>query len=253
MSDIKNILTQIKSLAGTVDVFIPSMNQTIKVQQLSVKQCKDLINMPQNILNAQYAFFRKFYNILKENASEYVDQFNIVDRVPLCITLRSKSLNKYQDINLTDILPLIPNIKYDLVAPTITTDNYIFETKIPTLKSEDIFNKFVINNYKLTSDAKVEELEQLSQEVFGELAVIEICKYISHITIRKEDIDIDMEQLSPMQRKEIVENIQLDELRDVIDFNNKVHTVEAAYTNYTLEGKEQPIQIEIGPDFFIFI
>ena len=137
MSDIKNILTQIKSLAGTVDVFIPSMNQTIKVQQLSVKQCKDLINMPQNILHAQYAFFRKFYNILKENASEYVDQFNIVDRVPLCITLRSKSLNKYQDINLTDILPLIPNIKYDLVAPTITTANYIFYILIQTLKSEE--------------------------------------------------------------------------------------------------------------------
>lgn len=254
MSDIKNILTQIKSLAGTVDVFIPSLNQTVKVQQLSVKQCKDLINMPQNILHAQYAFFRKFYNILKENASEYADQFNIVDRVPLCITLRSKSLDKYQDIKLSsDILPLIPTIKYDLVAPTVTTENYIFETKIPTLKSEDIFNKFVMTNYKLSTDVNIEEMQQLSQEAFGELAVIEICKYISHITIRKEDIDIDMESLSPMQRKEIVENIQLDELRDVIDFNNKVHTVEAMYTNYTIDGKEQSVQLEIGPDFFIFI
>lgn len=251
MSDIKNILSQIKALTDNVDVYIPSQKNTIKIKQLSVKQCKDLINMPQNILHAQYSFFRKFYNILKENAADYVDSFNIVDRVPIILTLRAKSLNTYQDVNLNDIIALIPTIEYDLIAPTITTDNYIFTLKIPTLQSEDIFNKHIINTYKLSKGVQLEDVESLSQEIFGELAVLELSKYISHITIRKEDIDINMEELSPTQRKEIVENIQLDELKDVVAFNNKVHTVEAAYTNYTIGEKN--IQIDIGPDFFVFI
>lgn len=60
-----------------------------------------------------------------------------------------------------------------------------------------------------------------------------------------------MEKLSPLQRKEIVESIQLDELKDVVEFNNKVHNVESNYTNYTIGDKN--IQLEIGPDFFVFI
>ena len=252
MSDIKNILTQIKSLSDQIDVYLPSLGKTVKIKQLTVKQCKDLINMPQNMLHAQYAFFRKFLNVLKENATEYVDEMNIVDRVSAIITLRAKALNKYNDIDLSEIVKQIPTIDYNLIAPTITTDNYIFTLKIPTLKSEDIFNNHIIKTYKLNKEnMQLDEMQLLSQEIFGELAIIELCKFISHITIRKEDIDIDMEQLSPTQRKEIVENIQLEELKDVVEFNNKVHDVESNYTNYVVGDKN--IQLEIGPDFFVFI
>ena len=252
MSDIKNILTQIKSLSDDVDVFIPSLGKSIKIKQLTVKQCKELINMPQNILHAQYAFFRKFLNILKENAPDYVDQMNIVDRVTVMITLRAKALNKYNDIDLSDVVKQFPNVEYNLVAPTITTENYIFTLKIPTLKSEDIFNSHIIKTYKLNKEnVQIEEIQLMSQEIFGELAIIELCKFISHITIRKEDIDVDMEKLSPTQRKEIIESIQLDEMKEIVEFNNKVHNVESNYTNFTVGDKN--IQVELGPDFFVFI
>lgn len=252
MSDIKNILTQIKSLSDDVDVYIPSFGKTIKIKQLTVKQCKDLINMPQNILHAQYSFFRKFLNILKENAPEYVDSMNIVDRVSAIITLRAKALQKYNDIDLSEIVKLIPTVTYDLIAPTITTENFIFTLKIPTLKSEDVFNSHIIKTYKLNKEnMQLEEMQLLSQEIFGELAIIELCKFISHITIRKEDIDIDMEKLSPTQRKEIVETIQLEEMKDVVEFNNKVHDVESNYTNFMVGDKN--VQLDIGPEFFVFI
>ena len=251
MSDIKNILSQIKALSDTVDVYLPSQKKTVKIKQLTVKQCKELINMPQNILHAQYSFFRKFLSILRENAPEYVDDMNIIDRVSAIITLRAKALSKYNDIILDDIIKLIPSVEYDLIAPVVTTNNYRFILKIPTLLSEDIFNSFIIKHYKLTKDIKIEEIETLSQEIFGELVIIELCKYISHITIIKENMEIDMEKLSPLQRKEIVESIQLDELKDVVEFNNKVHNVESNYTNYTIGDKN--IQLEIGPDFFVFI
>ena len=250
MADIKNILKEIKSLNDDVDVFIPSMNQAVKIKQLSVKQCKELINMPQNILHAQYAFFRKLYNILKENAPEYADQFNIIDRVCIILSLRAKALDTYQELSLSkDVIPNLPNITYNLLAPVITTKNYTFTLEIPTLKSEDVFNKFIMNTYKLDKDFKLENVETLTQEIFGELAVIELCKYVTHISIPSQDMEIDMQTLSPTQRKEIIESIQLEELQEVVDFNNKTHVVEASYANV----KDKNIQIDIGPDFFVFI
>ena len=252
MSDIKNILSQIKSLSDDVDVYLPSFGKSVKIKQLTVKQCKDLINMPQNILHAQYAFFRKFLNILKENAPDVVDDMNIVDRVSAIITLRAKALNKYNDIDLSEIVKQIPTISYDLVVPTVVTENYTFTLKIPTLKSEDIFNSYIIKTYKLNKEnMQLEEMQLMSQEIFGELAIIELCKFISHINIHKKDIDIDMEKLSPTQRKEIIENIQLEEMKDVVEFNNKVHDVESNYTNFTIGDKN--VQLDIGPDFFVFI
>ena len=98
---------------------------------------------------------------------------------------------------------------------------------------------------------QLEEMQLMSQEIFGELAIIELCKFISHINIHKKDIDIDMEKLSPTQRKEIIENIQLEEMKDVVEFNNKVHDVESNYTNFTIGDKN--VQLDIGPDFFVFI
>ena len=250
MSDIKNILSQIKSLSDDVDVYLPSFGKSVKIKQLTVKQCKDLINMPQNILHAQYAFFRKFLNILKENAPDVVDDMNIVDRVSAIITLRAKALNKYNDIDLSEIVKQIPTISYDLVVPTIVTENYTFTLKIPTLKSEDIFNSYIIKTYKLNKEnMQLEEMQLMSQEIFGELAVIELCKYVPHISIPSQDMEIDMQTLSPTQRKEIIESIQLEELQEVVDFNNKTHVIEASYANV----KDKNIQIDIGPDFFVFI
>lgn len=252
MSDIKNILKEIKQLNDSIDVFIPSLKQTIKIKQLSVKQCKDIINMPPNILHAQYAFFRKIYSILKENVPEYADEFNIVDRVAIILALRAKAMDKYEELSITnDILPQLPNITYDLVAPTIETKNYIFSLSIPTLKSEDHFNKFIMNTFKMNKLTNVEEIESVTQEIFGELAVIEICKYISNISIKGQDMDIDMNILSPTQRKEIVESIQIEELKQVIEFNNKVHTTEANFTTFNINDKVTTV--EIGPEFFVFI
>lgn len=253
MADIKNILNQIKNLNDCIDVYIPSMHKTVEMRQLSIKQCKDLINMPQNILHAQYVFFRKIYNIIKENTvSEDVKNFNIIDRVAIIIALRAKALNTYKDCNLSDVIPLINNIPYDLIEPTITTNNYIFTVKIPTIQSEDIFNKHIINTYKFSKNTpSLDEIETMSQEIFGDLTVLEICKYITNINLVKDDINVNMEELSPTQRKEIIENIKTEDLQKVIEFNNKVHAVETNFTQYNIGEKK--LQIDIGPDFFIFI
>lgn len=252
MSDIKNILSQIKALSDDIDVFVPSFNSTIKIKQLSVKQCKDLITMPQNIIHAQYMFFRKFYNILKENiGNDQINNITTIDRIAIMIALRAKALKMYQGIDLNEIIKLIPSIEYNLSPTEINTSNYTFTIEPPTLGVEDGFNKYIINTYKFNKNVNIENAEAAAQELFGELSVIELCKYITKIVIKSNDTEVDMTTLSPAQRKEIVESIQLEELKEIVEYNNKLHTLESKYITYNIG--DQSLQISIGPDFFVFV
>ena len=78
MANINEILNKIKQLDNTTQIKLFSNNQIVDIKQLSVKQQKDIRDLPKNVTLAMVQLNKTLNNIIKTNCNCDISNINII-------------------------------------------------------------------------------------------------------------------------------------------------------------------------------
>ena len=252
MANINEILNKIKQLDNTTQIKLFSNNQIVDIKQLSVKQQKDIRDLPKNVTLAMVQLNKTLNNIIKTNCNCDISNINIIDKILILLVFKSHISETYKDVNIKNIIDYISHKSYNIESKNIITKNFKFTTNIPSLKRDNEINNFILKNYndKSVSIKNESELEILATQTYNNVVVAEICKFIDDIIIleNENEIQTDWKLLSPTQQLTLLENIPYSEIKDVIEYIEYIRDIEKDFL--TFENNKQKMQIEINFDFF---
>lgn len=257
MADVKDILSKIKKISDTISVKIPSSGQIVNIKQMSIKQQKDLKNLPKNVTLTLVNLQKEINEIIKFNSDTNLDSINIIDRIILILALKSQISETYKNMSTKDILDQSLTKKYEIKSGTIKTKNFIFDYNIPSLKRDNEVNKYILKTYNnQTASVKDEgELELLATSTYNNMIIPELCKFITDLKIinNEEEISTEWTNLSIHQQIQILEEIPYHEIKDIMNYVQSIRKIEEQFMKYSYknsDGKNIEITIEFNFDFF---
>lgn len=257
MADISNILSKIQKINDTKEVILPSSGEKISLKQITIKQQKDIKDLPKNITLTLVNLNKTINEIIRSNSNTTLDKINILDRNIILLTLKSQISEYYDGVKMNDILAHALNVKNDIKSIISKTSNFIFDINVPTLKRDNEINKYVLKNYDTqgVSIKNESELEISASKTYNSMIVSEICKFITDLKFidKEEEISTDWNKLSVDQQIRILEEIPASEIKDIIDYIEKVRSKEIEYLTYKKPDEKGNLEdklIEINFDFF---
>ena len=137
MADISNILSKIQKINDTKEVILPSSGEKILLKQITIKQQKDIKDLPKNITLTLVNLNKTINEIIRSNSNTTSDKINILDRDVILLALKSQISNTYDGINVSELLNNALNIIYDIKPFTSKTANFIFDINVPSLKRDN--------------------------------------------------------------------------------------------------------------------
>ena len=257
MADISNILSKIQKINDTKEVILPSSGEKISLKQITIKQQKDIKDLPKNITLTLVNLNKTINEIIRSNSNTTLDKINILDRNIILLTLKSQISEYYDGVKINDILAHALNVKNDIKSIISKTSNFVFDINVPTLKRDNEINKYVLKNYdnQGVSIKNESELEISASKTYNSMIVSEICKFITDLKFidKEEEISTDWNKLSVDQQIRILEEIPASEIKDIIDYIEKVRNKEIEYLTYKKPDEKGNLEdklIEINFDFF---
>lgn len=249
-NNVNDILKQLNALniSNSIDVYIPSLEKTIKFKNLNLKQQKELLKSSIDETLTRLTFINNFYNIIEENALEPIDVANlfVFDRFAIAVALRAAGLNSNYTIDskvldLKDILNQINKIEHNkqLLSTTISIDNITLKLEAPTLGTEREVSIRTALQLKDTPDKDV-------KTIIGELFVYEIIKYIDTITFFTSEGEqtSSFKQLTVEDRLAVAEKLPSTLISKILDFIKIYRAYENSYITYN------EVTINIDSSFF---
>jgi hypothetical protein len=247
-SNISDVLKQLEtiSIESGIDVFIPSLQKTVKFKALNLKQQKGLLTSSIDESLTKLSFNSYFYNIIKDNILDTLDtnQLLTIDRSIIALNLRTKALEStalIQDktIDLNKVVDNVPNVQiknYPLES-VIVDNNITVKVKAPSLGVDNDLNGFALSKKNQDSDFKV---------VIGELFVYELTKFITDININAGETPtvISFASTKVSDRIAIVEKLPSSVVNKVLDFIKNYRNLETLYL------KVDDVTIDIDGSFF---
>ena len=88
-----DLLNNISKESFVADVWIPSMEKTVKIQEITAKQQKSLIESAIDSVISKSTFSKFFYEIVSLNCLEeknVIESFTIIDKVSIALSLRQQ-------------------------------------------------------------------------------------------------------------------------------------------------------------------
>jgi hypothetical protein len=247
-SNISDALKQLEtiSIESGIDVFIPSLQKTVKFKVLNLKQQKGLLTSSIDESLTKLSFNSYFYNIIKDNILDTVDinQLLTIDRSIIALNLRTKALESIaliQDktIDLNKVVDNVPNvqIKNHSLESIIVDNNITVKVKAPSLGVDNELNSFALSKKNQDSDFKA---------VIGELFVYELTKFITDININVGEAPtiISFTSTKVADRIAIVEKLPSSVVNKVLDFIKNYRNLETLYL------KVDDVTIDIDGSFF---
>lgn len=249
-NSIPDILKQLDDLnkQSSLEIFVPSLNRTVKFKALNLKQQKDLLKSSIEETLTKLSFATSFYNILQESI---VDKINIndlyiFDRTAIAIALRALSLDsKYttdnEEYNLLDKVKEIPAIilQPNSIEGVIETPNLIIALEVPKLGVDRDISNIVLSKFRAS---KIDDVKT----IIGELFINEIIKFVKTVTFKTETEEniIDFSTIKNDSKLAIVEKFQTTITNQILDFIKKYRDIEDQYT------KIGDSSIEVDGSFF---
>jgi len=250
-NNVSDILKQLDSLNQStgIDVFVPSLNKTVKFKNLNLKQQKDLLKSSVDESLTKLAFIVNFFNIVQENiidTSVNVNSFYIFDRAAIALALRVSGLDSEYTaddvvINLNDALKQIPTIRVtpDILSSTVEIQNLSVDLEVPKLGLDRDISSITINKLKNVQDKDIKTL-------VGELFIHEIIKFIQNVTFKNEagDQTVSFANLKVDDKIAIIEKFPANLTSKILEFIKAYRDFE---TKFTTIGDTS---IEIDASFF---
>ena len=218
--NVTDILKQLEKLNENsgINVYIPSLKKAVRFKNINLKQQKDLLKSSIDDTLTRLSFTTKFFNIIRENAIDFIDvnKLLIIDRLAIAISLRSAGLNSaYGLIDLNDLINQIQLTAVDasLLKSTVDIQNLTVNLEAPSLGTD--------NDISLTTIAKLKNISDRDVKTqIGELFVHEIVKFIQSITFKTEDGEqtVDFANLSTENKISITEKLPSTATGKILDF-----------------------------------
>ena len=95
--DALSILTNVSKDFFVADAWVPSLNRMVKVQEITAKQQKCLIESAIDSAVKKSTFSKYFYEIVSSNCLEeksIIDKFTIADKISIAFSMRSQISNE---------------------------------------------------------------------------------------------------------------------------------------------------------------
>ena len=229
----------------TVQLKIPSLEEgEISIKPLNISQQKSLISLTseKNVYNSK--FLEIIFNIIKENYLSNdllnINDLTVLDKTFITLALRA-SINPV--IGGNNILEHIKdtNINSLKISPsTFTADTIKIVCGLPTIlqELECEHSKTIIDN---------ENISKNLQQIISESILVEITKYIKHIYIN--DNFIDMTSMIFTEKQNIIEALPAVVLEQVLqyilDSKKKIENI----LKFT-DTNNQPFVVTIDSNFF---
>jgi len=275
--DLKDILSTIDSInsAFTYDVWIPSLNKNVSFKELNTAQQKRLVKtiVDSPVYNTQ--FILALRDIITENCVEKIDisKLTLVDKFFIALKIRSVSVgdtieiefdkNNRRGFSIERILSDgITN--YKNIEDTIITEGaYSITCGVPTIQTEYALEKELRDTNTLIQDLEIKTTDELRKTI-GDVFIGELVKYISLISIIKDDkrIDINFNDINFRNRMAIIERLPMKIIDKIIEFINTVKTeinkiilfkttIKIENENKELIEKEVEERLTLNGNFFI--
>lgn len=253
ISNFNDLLKNLKDLSSTfvVDVYIPSLGNTLTFKELNAKQQKFLLETLADDSLYKTRFAKQFYNIIKENivTNFDVNSLSVFDKIFIGLYLRSKISSKYnvvfsetplhtEEINLENILDNLKKYiqpKSESIKIIKNNIHISVDLAIPTIMLDTKYEEELYNNYK-----KIENIKEAS-EVGGILSnafIGEMSKYITRIQFEEQEMNFN--NLTIPQRIRLTEQLTGDIVQSILtkitewkEHINSFITVESSDKKYS--------------------
>lgn len=235
--NVSDILKQLDTLNQTtgVDVFVPSLNKTVKFKNLNLKQQKDLLKASVDETLTKLTFIVNFYSIIQENILDKtigINNLYAFDRSAIAIALRANGLDSNYTVNedvydLNTLLKQISTITvpFDKLTSTIDIQNLTVSLSVPSLSVDKDVSQVTVSKLRNTQDNDIKTL-------VGELFIHEIIKFIKSVTFKTETDEqtVDFMTLKVDDKIAIVEKFPSNLTSKVLEFIKGYRDFEAKFT-----------------------
>jgi len=256
--DALSILDNLSKNSFAIDAWIPSLQKTIKIKELTTKQQSVIIENFFDFIENKSTFSKTLFDIISENCledSSVIENLTIFDRACLAFFIRKQLSNKLKiefqeipkiekEIEIDNILekfksythPKPETIKHSLESVAIE-----IELDVPKMKQDPFFDNFVYRNAENSEDF------QKFKTVLGNAFLAEIAKFIKEIKINGNLFGYN--NLYVDDKISVIEKLPAVLINDV----NRIITIwkSELEKNYTV--KEENIEKVIKIDSFLFL
>jgi len=242
VKDFKQILDAVKTVSDgqTIQIFVPSDGKKRIFKLLTAKQQKDLIKTVAEKNISPIIFVETLNKIINANSVEKYE-YSVSDRTYIIAVLRAHSVSKDLIVN-ADVIDLTKlndsNTKIDnsVLERILETCDLKINCRVPSLKEDSDYNTALIDVSKNKS----------ASDVFGEVFIYEVSKYITSISSEVLGLDIKLGDLAVKQRCQLIESLPAKAYNEVIEYVNQVRSEENK--NLIIDGRV--IDIELDLTFF---
>lgn len=229
------ILDKLQELGGNSWEIDTVTKGTVMVKSLNFKQQKELISTIADGALGGLKIQKVLNNIVIENAGE---GFNILDRLPIIVFLRSKAIGNIfkidgVSVDLTKIYKKITKLKYP-ASPLIQKHGISVQLQPPSIVQDNMVVHGTIEALKRDKD----ELGKNIQDIY----TYEIVKYIDMVSFDTELLKF--EDVSLTDKYKIVENIPISINNEITQYIQKLKELERAVLSYDKEGELRYFDID---------
>jgi hypothetical protein len=235
--NVSDILKQLDNLNQTtgIDIFIPSLNKTVKFKNLNLKQQKDLLKASVDETLTKLTFIVNFYSIIQENILDKTINVNSLyafDRPAIAIALRSSGLDSNYTVDenvydLNTLLSQVPSITVptDKLTSIIDIQNLTVNLSVPKLNVDRDVSLVAVNKLKNNQENDIKTL-------VGELFIHEIIKFVQSVTFKTETDNqtVDFSTIKVEDKIAIVEKFPSNLTSKVLEFIKNYREFEAKFT-----------------------
>jgi len=239
ISELKNFSDQ-----NIIDVYLPTLGQTVQIKKLNVKQQKSLLLVAledaMSILNFNIAL----YEIIEENI---VDKKNVdvtkltsIDKNSIIFHLLLDDATDNSELTKSQLTTLVNNYKKskNTTPSSITVKQITLNLAVPTLYTDYRFNKTLYSKYT----SGVTNRKQFIDDTY----LIEIAKYIQSIDVAKSQKNKVTTNLLDQKVDGILKIVDsLPALTKILTYMSDVKDNETQLN--TVDGKA----VDINPTLFI--
>lgn len=246
MSEITSILDEIKNSKKSIEVYAPSIDNTVRLAPITLAQqskiietVSDNVNITNNPILALLEFNTITFSILKNNIEEYQPIYNTVDRVNFVIALKSyldETVTVDEvEFDLPKILERNKTIEYTAQGDTLECGDVSIEVSVPSLEIDNLVNNLVLRKYK-TSNAQ-------NKKLLSDVYIYEALKFIDKISIGERYIEVKKDTKS----LELLRELDTVTLKPVFEYINKIRALEESYARNISDSSV----LDLTPDIFI--
>ena len=276
----KDVLKDIESFytENSISAYCPWARTTLNYKPLSVQQIRQFIELQINAQREENQILGVFdalnhmNKILADNCigdnKDLFDTLTVLDREALMVQLRAftkpqmEVIDKHNesiDVNLEET---VANIKgkrpnKNLLTKTLdfnyTTGSINLQLSVPTLAKDNIINDFFKKKFKSKLNKGQKELEKIIEKLLSEMYFVELCKYITSISINKGDSEstvLVFDSSSVIgQNMQTLEKLPSNIIGAMSSYIAEVKEYRDSFLSYTNSQKDQ-VPLEVDANIF---